>query len=58
MTARPLDQKTLTIRETGWTKARQQRGKAIRTCVPAVSPPASRTSTSAGSEDNIVRGED
>ena len=53
-----MDQKTLTIRETGWTKARQQRGKAIRTCVPAVSPPASRTSTSAGSEDNIVRGED
>ncbi len=51
-----MDHKTLTVRETGWTKARQQRGPAIRTCVPAVSPPASRTST--GSEDNIVRGED
>ncbi|MCL8010156.1 hypothetical protein [Streptomyces sp. AS02] len=55
------------VAETGWTKARHLRGKAIRTCVSAVedgsTPPSAQASTTSptsptSTEQNIVRGED
>ncbi|GGX43655.1 MULTISPECIES: hypothetical protein [Streptomyces] len=58
MTALTVKRDVLHVPETGWEKARHQRGKAIRTCMAPVedrsSPRAGRSST----EWNIVRGED
>ncbi|WP_329140110.1 hypothetical protein [Streptomyces sp. NBC_00670] len=46
--------------ETGWAKARQVRGKGVRTCVPAVEERGELRGTEAvrDSEGNIIRGED
>jgi hypothetical protein len=46
--------------ETGWAKARQVRGKGVRTCVPAVEERGERpgTETVRETEGNIIRGED
>ncbi|MFI6009554.1 hypothetical protein ACIBAG_12105 [Streptomyces sp. NPDC051243] len=59
MIARTAKREALKVRETGWTKARHQRGKAIRTCLPAVEESGGSTrSARKGAEWNIVRGED
>jgi hypothetical protein len=46
--------------ETGWAKARQVRGKGVRTCVPAVEKHGERYGTEPvrDTEGNIIRGED
>ncbi|MFC9910689.1 MULTISPECIES: hypothetical protein [unclassified Streptomyces] len=45
--------------ETGWSKARRLRGKAVlRTCLPAVEGPDGPRTSHTGQEWNIVRGED
>ncbi|WP_395574815.1 hypothetical protein [Streptomyces sp. BK79] len=46
--------------ETGWSKARRQRGRggAMRTWIPAVEDGGATPAPQAGQESNIVRGED
>lgn len=58
MIAHTAEKKVLKVRETGWTKARHLRGKAIRTCLPAVEDSSSPRSAHTSAEWNIVRGED
>ncbi|MFJ8634834.1 hypothetical protein [Streptomyces sp. NPDC093568] len=58
MTARTAKREVLHVPETGWTKARQRRGKPIRTCLAAVEERSSTNSAHASAEWNIVRGDD
>jgi hypothetical protein len=45
--------------ETGWSKARRQRGRgAMRTWIPAVEDGGVTPAPQTGQESNIVRGED
>ncbi|MEV6174201.1 hypothetical protein AB0L99_39045 [Streptomyces sp. NPDC051954] len=51
----------LVVRETGWSKARHQRGQDMRTCVPAVEADDTEPAAEAGREAKaatIVRGDD
>ncbi|MGW3108818.1 hypothetical protein [Streptomyces sp. NPDC001100] len=57
MTAPTAKQKVLNVARTGWSKARDRRGKGIRTCVRAVETGGSPT-VRTSAEGNIVRGED
>ncbi|MEU7057135.1 hypothetical protein [Streptomyces sp. NPDC046197] len=61
MTAHSTEKLVVRHPETGWAQARRQRGRDVRTCVPAVEGRnGSRESREehTGSEWNIVRGED
>ncbi|MEU9481593.1 hypothetical protein [Streptomyces sp. NPDC048191] len=44
--------------ETGRPNAPRRRDRGVRTCVPAVLDRGATSQQGAGSEDNIVRGED
>ncbi|WP_322724360.1 hypothetical protein [Streptomyces spongiae] len=48
----------LVVRETGWAKARRQRGRGLRTCLPALETRSLRRRAGADADSNIVRGED
>ncbi|MFG3266485.1 hypothetical protein [Streptomyces bobili] len=58
MTARTAKQKVLNVARTGWSKARDRRGKGVRTCVRAVESSGSPSAVRTSAESNIVRGED
>ncbi|WP_369036855.1 hypothetical protein [Streptomyces adonidis] len=58
MTARTAKQKVLNVARTGWSKARDRRGKGVRTCVRAVESSGSPSTVRTSPESNIVRGED
>ena len=60
MTAHTSDTCVADRLETGWAKARQVRGKGVRTCVPAVEKHGERYGTEPvrDTEGNIIRGED
>jgi hypothetical protein len=58
VTAHPTDKPALPNAETGWAKARRQRGRGVRTCLPAIEHRGSAERRAAPGEDNIVRGED
>ncbi|MFE0512710.1 hypothetical protein [Streptomyces sp. NPDC058964] len=44
--------------ETGWAKARELRGKHVRTCVPAMEDESAPPRARVGAEWNIIRGDD
>ncbi|MET8246478.1 hypothetical protein ABZV31_19875 [Streptomyces sp. NPDC005202] len=58
MTAHTSEKSAVHPHETGWAEARRQRGKSVRTCVPAVEDRSGPSAEHTGPEWNIVRGED
>ncbi|SEE52470.1 hypothetical protein SAMN05216489_06957 [Streptomyces sp. 3213] len=53
-TPKPL----IRVAETGWSKARNRRGKGVRTCVAAVSDGSAPTVAQSDTEANIIRSTD
>nr|WP_163010602.1 hypothetical protein [Streptomyces dangxiongensis] len=58
MTAHSSDKSAVPDAETGRATARRRRERGVRTCLPAVLDRTSAPLPGAGTEDNIVRGED
>lgn len=56
MSTHPVEK--LVVRESGWAKARHQRGKGVRTSLPALTNRDTDRTAASEADSNIVRGDD